>query len=429
MRHKLSIIFLSALLLVAGLPTHSPARIYLDISSAELRKITVAVPYFINKTENSKTEARGKGMSKTIEKALAFHGFISIINPELYGGGSDNNWKNLGAEFAVIGQYFVEPEGLMMELRLVDSSNGKMILGRRYRGDDTKENLMLLRFCDEIILKITGEQGVSLTQIAFVSDKSGHEEIYLADVMGDEIKLITRHRNLVVSPRFTPDGSHLLYTSYHQQNPNLYITDLSQSKVTRPLSRRKGLNIAPAVAPDGESMVITLSKDGNPDLYLLDMQGVIKQRLTNNEGINVSPSWSPDGKKLAFVSDRSGTPQIYIMNMKSLTVKRITYLGTYNTTPAWSPKGDWIAYSGRYENMYHIYIIHPEGGSPTKLTQFWGDHESPSWSPDGRQIVFSRRRDNEQKIGIIFRNGSGFKIIFDQEGNESFPQWSPRKKL
>lgn len=405
----------------------SEARIDVDISSAELRKVPVAVPYFINTSKNDKADDKsGKEMADILSRGLEFHGFISIIPASSYGGGQQNDWLEVGVDFAVIGKYTKENTSMKMEIRLIDVSTGRMILGRRYRGTDEKMRLMLLKFCDEIINKMTGEPGVSLTQISFVSEKNGIKEIYLADIFGNNLRQITKHRKIAISPRFTKDGQFLSYTSYHRGNPNLYLTELSQDKITTPISRRKGLNMAPAWAPDGNSMAITLSTDGNPDLFLMGRDGEIIRQLTKNAGINVSPSWSPDGSQLAFVSDRSGSPQIYVMDIKKRSVKRITYVGNYNTTPAWSPKGDLIAYSGHYENKYHIFVIPPDGGRPTRLTRLWGDHESPSWSPDGRQIIFSRSRDGDHKICAIFKNGAGLRVIFDWDGNESMPQWSPR---
>jgi TolB protein len=422
-----NLIFLLLTILLSPLLTApAEARIDVDISSAELRKVPVAVPYFVNGKEVGRGAELGQEMASILAEGLEFHGFISIISNRSYGGGQQNDWLELGADFTVIGKYTEEDNGIMMEIRLLDISTGRMVLGRRYRGTAEKTRVMLLKFCDEIINKMTGEPGVSLTQISFVSAKNGIKEIFLTDVFGNELRQITKHRKIAISPRFTPDGLFISYTSYHRDNPNLYLTELAQSKITIPISRRKGLNMAPAWAPGGDSMVITLSIDGNPDLYLMGRDGEIIRQLTKDEGINVSPSWSPDGSQLAFVSDRSGSPQIYVMNIKTKSVKRITYVGNYNTTPAWSPKGDLVAYSGHYEGRYHIFVIPAEGGRPTRLTRLWGDHESPSWSPDGRQIAFSRNRNGELKICAIFKNGAGLRVLFDWDGNESMPQWSPR---
>lgn len=416
------------LLLVLGLASASQAqRVYLDITSPELRKVSVAVPYFIEKTKPGETMASGRQMAGLMARALTFHGFINVVEPSLYGGRQDADWAGLGAEFAVLGQFETDFSGVSVELKLIDVQQGQMIFGRRYRGPWAKHDQIVLKFCDDIIEQLTGERGVSLTRIAFINDKSGHKEVHLADALGTDIIQVTKHSYLAVSPRFSPDGNTLAYTSYHRGNPNLYVTDLRVLKTTRPISRRPGLNMAPAWAPDGRTVAVTLSKDGNPDLYLMDNSGEVLQRLTNGQGVNVSPTWSPDGKKLAFVSDRSGHPQIYVMDMQTRAVQRITMSGNENTTPAWSPKGDWIAYTGRADATHHIFLIKPTGGTPIQLTQFWGDHESPSWSPDGRQLVFSRKRQGRTQLCVIFKNGNGLRVLYESEpGNQSTPQWSPR---
>lgn len=338
-RRKLLTSLAFALLTALVAATPAMARVYLDITAEELRKVPMAVPSFVDKDRPGQVLDAGRKMADVLSRGLAFHGFIDIIPPTRYQGRQDTDWQALGADFSILGQYQVKGVNMVLELRLLDPGEGRMLLGRRYRGPVEKQREMILKFCDETIYALTGQAGISRTEIAFTSDHSGHKEIYLADVLGDNIRQVTYHRHLAVAPRFSPNGNLLSYTTYHHGNADLYVTDLRQTKTTRALSRRKGLNMAPAWAPDGKTMVVTLSKDGNPDLYLMDTKGKVISRLTANAGINVSPDFSPDGKRLAFVSDRSGRPQIYVMDMATKSVRRITYEGAYNTSPSWSPKG------------------------------------------------------------------------------------------
>ncbi|MEA2083630.1 MAG: Tol-Pal system beta propeller repeat protein TolB [Thermodesulfobacteriota bacterium] len=427
-KNTLISLFVSSAMLLFFLSS-ADARVYLDITSPDFRKIPMTVPYFEDKSRPGTSSETGKEMADIMSRALTFHGFISIIPPSIYGGKQNSDWQALGAEFSILGQYDSSPSGIMLELRLLDIHQGRIITGKRYRGTLDKYRQMLYKFCDEAILNLTGEPGISLTKIAYVSDKTGSREIFLSDILGDEIRQVTYHRHLTVSPRFSPDGAKLAYTSYHRNNPDLYVTDLSQVRITKAISFRQGLNLAPAWSPDGKTMAVTLSIDDTPDIYLMNTKGDILKRITRNAGINVSASWSPDGKQLAFVSDRSGTPQIYVMNVKTGSVRRITFHGKENSTPSWSPKGEWIAYTGRYNGNLQIFIIKPWEGKPVQLTRYWGNHESPSWSPDGRQIVFSRLRNEKQELCAIFKNGTGCRPIFKLKEKQNYPQWSPRLKL
>lgn len=419
------VIFCSLLLVLLGSVSFAHAdRVYLDITAKDVRKVVVAIPWFAS-SSGPADEQQGKAMAELLAKGLEFHGFIQVLDPQRYGGNSDVDWKMLGADYVVMGKYDIQDSGMMVEGRLLDVGEDRMLAGRRYRGSLKQQGDMVLRLCDALIDEFTGEKGISRSRIAFVSDVNGKKEVYISNVVGQDVRQVTRHKHLVVSPRFSPDGTHLAYSSYHSGNQNLYLTDLRQNQVTRAISRRKGMNLAPAWAPDGKSMIVTLSKDGSPDLYRIDRQGKILKRLTKRAGINVSASWSPDGKSIVFVSDRSGTPQVYIMDVKKLRVRRLTYEGGENTEPVWSPKGDQIAYTGRKDGNYQIFVINPDDPlSYKQISSGLGDFESPTWSPDGKQIAFSRRSDRKQQICVMQKDGRDIRVLFDVAGNQTYPQWT-----
>ncbi len=433
LNHRLTIqlgTFVCLLLLTFGSVISARAElVYLDLTASNMRKVMVAVPGFANSSAPGREQAKGRAMAKLLARALEFHGFIKILDPGQYGGRQDADWKALGVDYVILGHYETTASGMMIEGRLLDVTQDKMLVGRRYRGSVKQQDEMVLMLCDSLIKEFTGEPGISRTRIAFISDATGYKEAYISDVLGLKLRQVTRNRHLVVSPRFSPDGRYLAYSSYHTGNQNLYVTDLSQNKITRAISRRPGMNLAPAWAPDGKTMIVTLSKDGNPDLYILDRQGRILKRLTARAGINVSATWAPDGKSIAFVSDRSGTPQIYIMDMKDHRTRRLTFQGNENTEPCWSPQGNLIAYTGRLNGQHQIFTIDPAGTSPPRqVTSGPGEFESPTWSPDGKQIALSRRLDGKQKLYAIFANGKGLRLLFHLKGNQSYPQWSCRPK-
>ena len=402
-------------------------RVYLDIAATEMRKVVVAVPSFVDAAGNQNSQT-GSEIAKMVSRGLEFHGFIQIVDSSRYGANRGVDWKALGADYVVMGKFASSGSGMVIEGRLLDVVEDKMLAGRRYKGAVDQRDDMILRLVDALIEEFTGEPGISRSSIAFVSDATGRKEVYLTDVLGRKVRRITRHNHLCVSPRFTHDGRSLAYSSYHRGNQNLYITELSQSKVTRALSRRKGMNLAPAFSPDGRTMVVTLSKGGSPDLYLMDLKGKIIEQLTKRSGINVSASFSPDGKSLTFVSDRSGRPQVYVMDILSRKTRRLSFQGNENAEPSWSPKGDKIVYTGLTGGHYQIYTIPVTGGTPAQVSSGPGDFESPTWSPDGKQIVFSRKHNGRQEISVVFANGKGLRTLFNLKGNQSYPQWSPRSK-
>jgi TolB protein len=402
-------------------------RAYIDISSPESRKIVFAVPWFQNSDLDNVKQQYGRNLSQTLTKTLEFHGIIEVIPATKYVGSDGAEWKSLGADFAVIGQYSISKDTISMEMRLLDVAAGDMLMGKSYKGPSSQTNEMIYKFTDTVLKELTGKPGIASTQIAFVSQPADkrEKEIFITDILGNKLRQVTRHKNLVVSPRFSADGTYLAYSSYHSGNQNLYITDLRQTKTTQAISKRKGMNLAPAWSPNGNQMVVTLSKNGNPDLFLINRKGEIIKQLTEKSGINVSPTYSPDGKHIVFVSDRSRKPQLYIMELSSGKIRRLTYEGTENAEPSWSPTENLVVYSSLRNGIYQLFTLNPfQENSTVQVTKDDTHHESPSWSPDGNQIIFAKRDGSGHKIYGIMKNGNYQRMLFSFPGSQTYPRWA-----
>jgi len=400
------------------------ARLYIDITSPYLQKIPIAVPYLEVTPGTFENDLLGRKISKVLSDDLIFHGFFSVLDPASYGYRQGADWSKFRLDYLVRGSMEKRGDSLTAELRLFDMSTGAMIQGRRYNGKVKDYRMIAHRFCDLIVMAITGKHGVSLSRVTFVVKKDGIKEVYTSDFDGFNIRRETFDKGITVSPRYSPNGRYIAYTSYRTGKPYLYIKDTKTGKIYR-LTAYSGLNISPAWHPDNQRLAVTLSKDGNPDIYLIDFKGRIMKRLTRGHGINVSPAWSPDGNHLAFVSDRSGSPQIYVMDIRTRSARRITYSGTYNTDPQWSPCGDRIVYTSRIEGRFQIFSISPEGGDPIQLTCS-GNNENPSWSPDGRQILFSSTRMGPEKaLFVMYANGRGQRMLLRYSDGVEIANWGP----
>lgn len=378
-----------------------------------------------------------EGIADVMVRDLELSGWFRVLNRSAYiehpqasgitlGGFDFRDWSVIGAEGLVKGGFSLQGEELTVELRLFDVYQGKQIVGKKYTGKVKDYHRIAHKFADEIIFQFTGVQGVFNTRIAYVSTSGGRfKEIYIAHLDGSEKAQVTANRTINLSPSWTPDGRSILYTSYKEGNPSLYLFDLFTSRDTK-FSSRSGLNLGGRWSPDGKSVALALERQGNVDIYLLDHTGKVVRRLTEDPAIDVSPTWSPDGNRLAFVSNRSGSPQIYILELANGKTRRLTYSGGYNTSPDWSPKGDKIAYTGRVSGRFNIFSIGVQGGEPQMLTSNSGDNEDPSWSPDGRYIVFTSNRRGRYLLHLMQANGENQQRLTGSGGDDTNPSWSPR---
>ncbi len=410
---------------------------YINISDPFLKKTPIAVTRFkaFNTAEDEIRE--GARAEQILRDALDFTGYLEVMNANAFlsdpaetgialGQINFRDWTGIGADLLITGGIKAEQGLYMLELRLFDTLNTKLLLGRRYHSvGKEKIRSTIHRFCSELSFELTGNYGVFGSQISFVSTVNGNKEIYIADFDGHNPRRITRHNSISLSPAWSHDGQWLAYVSYAQGKPDIFIKHLKENRGA--IVNYDGMNIAPDWMPDQLKLAATLSFSGSQEIYLLTKKGEIIKRVTKSWGVNVSPRFSPDGKQIAFTSSRGGTPQIYIQNLETGEVGRVTFEGRYNTSPAWSPDGKKIAYVGIEKNRINIFVmsVDPGAGAPVQLTMDQGDNEDPTWSPDGSLIAFkSNRQGGVSRLFVMTAAGKDQRRLLHMKGQQSQPSWS-----
>ncbi len=411
-------------------------RVYIDITAPHLRKIPTAVAVFKDLSAEKKHLELAVSLSDLLAETIDFTGFFKLLDRDsflehprqaglLQHTINFKNWTDIGSELLLKGGFEFDGDLLKVELRLFDTFGARLIVGKRYTGYLKDHRRMLRRFCNDLIRRLTGHEGIFNTRIAFVSTTTGPKEIFIADFDGYNPQQFSSSGAITLFPAWSSEGQWLAYTDYRRGKPDLYIRHVKEKRGT--VVSLEGSSITPAWVPGQFALAASLSHEGNPAIYLLTGNGKIMKKLTHHWSIDVSPTWSVEGKALAFVSDRSGSPQIYVKNVQDGKVRRLTYEGNYNTSPQWSPLGNYIAYTGWAEDgLMNIYLIGLDGNDPIQLTESAGNNESPAWSPDGTMIAFSSTREGASRIYVMNANGSNQRRLLVLKGEQTSPSWSPR---
>lgn len=422
------------LMVVFAAPENLSAKIYLDITAPESRRVSIGVQSPIPMEGSEPVPLIAREVREVLAGDLDFSGVFRVLDPVLYmedlgttGITPDtflfDDWELINAEALVKVGYLLRPNGdVELEFHLYDVFQRKELTAKRWKGSPGQLRNMTHMFSNEIMKQVTGEEGVFLTQVLFVQARSDGKEIYSMDYDGANVRRITKNGSINLSPEWWPNNKGLVYTSYKHGEPNLYALGLSgnENRITSGI----GVDVGAEFSPDGKRLAFMKNVDGNPDIYVSDNQGKGLKRITWLKSVEASPTWSPDGKKMAFVSDRYGTPQIFIMNVDGSGVQRASLDGGYNTSPVWSPKGDLIAFTNRVEGIFGIALIDPETLQFRQLVGEAGNNEDPSWSPDGRYISFSSNRTGTYQIYIVDRDGRKEWRITSGAGDKSQPAWS-----
>jgi TolB protein len=451
----------TAALILAPIASHAQGsgQIYIDVGQASLKKSLVALPpltYFGADSGNSKAINAGADLFKVMFNDLTVSNFFSFIKQEAFlenpaktglkpapgepNGFKFENWKTIGADFLIRGGYRVSGDKVTLEIYTYHVPQAKLVFGKTYEGNTASVRVMAHTFANDLLKALTGKPGFFLTKFVAAMKESfkSPKEIYTLDWDGANMKKITAHKSIAISPAWSPKADRVAYTAFafhdniKSNNADLFIYEIANAKRWL-VSYKKGINSGANFLPDGNNLLMTISREGAQDIFKITADGRTATAVTNgpNRALNVEPAVSPDGKRIAFSSDRSGQPMLYVMNIDGSSVKRLTFAGRYNSSPSWSPDGKTIAFAGHDGGHFDIFTVNADGTAMKRLTDAKkangkaADNRDPSFSPDGRQVVFSSDRTGNKQLYIVDTDGVNERRITYDKFDWEQPKWSP----
>ena len=255
---------------------------------------------------------------------------------------------------------------------------------------------------DAIYSKLTGEAPFFDSRIAYIAESGPKgkrvKRLAIMDSDGANHRFITNGQSTALTPRFSPNYKSILYLSYVDGNPRIYVYDIDAGR-QRLITQSRNPTFAPRWSPDGQTILYSMAIAGNTDVYKISATGSgTPVKLTSSPGIDIGGSFSPDGRQVVFESDRGGSQQIYVMNADGSNQRRVSFGSGRYATPEWSPRADLIAFT-RIAGDFRVGTMRPDGSGQRLLTDSWQD-EAPTWAPNGRVIQFFRTAKGSGKTSI-----------------------------
>jgi len=284
---------------------------------------------------------------------------------------------------------------------LVISSGGQELFRETYSGDSRLK--ALYRAADAAVQRTLGLPGWFNSSVAFVSDRTGHSEIYLSDILFQATRQLTRDGSQCLSPNLSPDLGIVLYTSYYRTGfPDIFAVDLRSFRRTT-FAGFKGTNTGATFSPNGGQVAMILSGSGNSELYLANAAGRNLRRLTRTSSLEADPTWSPDGRSLALTSDQMGKPQIYTIDATGRNFRRVpTTISRNCSEPSWNPfDPDRLAFTAAMGGEFEVAIYSFKLGKSSVVTRGPGDAVHPVWLRDGRHLIYTERTSRYNRLMIL----------------------------
>jgi TolB protein len=421
----------------------SRAESTIQITKGNIEPIAIAINNFsTTELDDSKlakdiinvitNDLKGSGVFRPISPAAFIETKTGTGHTPLFAA-----WQQINAALVINGDVARTASGkIQVRFILWDSILESKMVSESYELPEKLWRRAAHKISDKIYSTITGNQGYFNTRIVYVSESGPYlkrvKRIALMDQDGANHQYLTTGSDLVLTPRFSPDGKKIIYLSYKNRIPQVHILDL-RSGTSRLLGNFPGMSFSPRFSPDGNHAIMSIAKNGFTHIYEMNLKNNRVQQLTEGPSINTSPSYSPDGKKIAFNSDRNGARQIFIMDRLGKNIEKISFGGGVYAEPNWSSI-NLIAFTKISRDAgFTIGIMKPqpvEKQSTERLIANGYLVEAPSWANNGRVLVFTKgirsRGKNTMGLNRIYTiDFTGYnERIIPTPGDASDPDWS-----
>jgi TolB protein len=302
------------------------------------------------------------------------------------------------------------------------------VIGKRYFGsvDEAGARKVAHEFAADIIAQFGGASLLG-SKIYFVSNRSGHKEVWVMDPDGSNQKQISHFNSISIMPAVSPDGTKIAFTSFVRGNPGIFILSTDTGRRLPFYNQVASLNATPDFTPDGKQILYASSASGWAQIYIANSDGSNLRRISSTRALEVEPKVNPKtGTDLVFVSGRSGPQQIYRMNLDGTDVQRLTNGEGEASNPAWHPNGQIIAFAwtrGFATGNFNVFVMDVATRNYNQLTYGAGRNENPSWAPDGRHLVFMSTRSGSEQIWSMLADGKQLKQL-TTAGRNWTPVWA-----
>ena len=185
-------------------------------------------------------------------------------------------WQGRSAEMLVQGSVRAVGGQIAVGCYLFDVALGQQLTGASWTVPPGEWRRAAHKCSDLVYSRLSGENPFFDSRIAYIAEtgpKSRRiKRLAVMDSDGANHRFLTTGQAMALTPRYSPDYRSILYLSYLNGNPRIYVYDLA-SNSQRLITESRNPTFAPRWSPDGRWILYSMAIAGNTDIYRISAQG------------------------------------------------------------------------------------------------------------------------------------------------------------
>jgi Tol biopolymer transport system component/DNA-binding winged helix-turn-helix (wHTH) protein len=210
-------------------------------------------------------------------------------------------------------------------------------------------------------------------------------------------RLVGDNSGYFSQPSLSPDGQAVAYVSDKSGPLEIYVAGLAAGSREIAITNDGQQNIQPAWSPDGQWIAYQSRNRGG--IWIVPATGGTPRQLAD---LGSEPAWSPDSQQLVYSSyagSMSAQANLWIVRRDGSARRALTQIGTPNGghhQPAWSHDGRFIVFGLAAPEVKASTWIVPAAGGPPRRLNFPGAlaQGNPQFSFDDRALYWSGSTPN-----------------------------------
>ena len=180
--------------------------------------------------------------------------------------------------------------------------------------------------------------------IVWASGGEAPAELMLASANGDDSTarpFVGRTGFETTSPSFSPDGKQIAFISPRPLTPQVYIMNVDGTRLrllTPVVPGKRSYRTSADWSPNGQEVAF-MQQMGDFQVWTINVRDRVMRQLTT-EGENEDPSWAPDGRHLSITTRRDpkigGIRNIWILDTRTGRMRQLTQSAEARLSD-WSP--------------------------------------------------------------------------------------------